>query len=81
VSLKPVPNAALELERRKALTQRVRVGGYYSYGEQLAVVVKVYELGHVMLRDLRTGEWIGCGIDSFRREWWLVKGPAESEAA
>jgi hypothetical protein len=78
---RPVPNAPLELERRKALTRRVQVGAYYRNAETVAEIVKVYELGHVMLRDVGSGEWIGCGIDGFRAEWWLVKGPAGREAA
>jgi hypothetical protein len=79
--VRPVPNAPLELERRKALTRRVQVESYYSNGKDVCEVVKVYELGHVMVRCVRTGEWTGWGIDGFRAEWWLVKGPAEKEAA
>jgi hypothetical protein len=90
VDLKPIASASLELGRRKLLTQRVQVGAYYSDGERLVEVAKVYELGYVILRDVRVAEswegdpciaYTGCGIDAFRREWWLVRGPAGSEEA
>lgn len=73
----PAPDAALELQRRKVLTRRVKVGAYYSDGARLAEVVKVYELGHIILRDV-SPQWddnpyLGCSIDAFRREWWLVR--------
>ena len=88
--LTPIASASLELERRKALTRRVQVGAYYGNGRRLAEVVKVYALGYVLLRDVRVAEswdgdpgvaYSGFGIDAFRREWWLVKGPADTEQA
>jgi hypothetical protein len=90
VRLTPIASASLELERRKALTKRVQVGAYYGNGERLVEVVRVYALGYVVLRDVRVSEaWVGdpCigysgfGIDAFRREWWLVKGPADTDEA
>ena len=88
--LTPIASASLELERRKALTRRIQVGAYYGNGERLAEVVKVYELGYVLLRDVRVAEswrgdpsigYSGFSIDAFRREWWLVKGPSDTEEA
>jgi hypothetical protein len=90
VGLTPIASASLELQRRKALTRRVQVGAYYGNGERLAEVVKVYELGYVLLRDVRVAEgwqgdpsigYSGFSIDAFRREWWLVKGPGDTEEA
>lgn len=55
------------------LTERVEVGAYYTDGQRLAEVTRVYPLGHIQLRDARTGDVVGVGIDAFRRCWWLVK--------
>lgn len=66
---------ATSIELRRALTQRVEVGAYYTDGQRLAEVTRVYPLGHVQMRDSRTGEPLGAGIDAFRRYWWLVRGP------
>lgn len=54
-------------------TQRVEVGAYYTDGERLAEVTRVYSLGHVQMCDALTGEHIGCGIAVFRRDWWRVR--------
>jgi hypothetical protein len=62
-----------------AYTQRVRVGSYYTDGHRLAEVVRVYPLGHIQLRDSRTGEHIGCGIARFREDWWLAATPADEK--
>lgn len=87
---RPIPDGALELERRKRLTARVRLWAYYTDGRRLAEVVKVYELGHIILRDVRvTDTWegdpfvcfISVGIDGFRRDWWLVREAGRNEAA
>jgi hypothetical protein len=51
----------------------VEIGAYYTNGQQLAEVVKVYGLGHIMLRDSSTEEWLGFGISAFRRDWWRVR--------
>jgi hypothetical protein len=63
-----------------AYTQRVRVGSYYTDGHRLAEVVRVYPLGHIQLRDSRTGEHIGCGIARFREDWWLAAARNEEAA-
>ncbi|HEX5979895.1 MAG TPA: hypothetical protein VFY52_02290 [Thermoleophilaceae bacterium] len=90
MSLTPIASASIELERRRALTRRVQVGAYYGNGERLAEVVKVYELGYVLLRDVRVADgwsgdpsigYSGFSIDAFRREWWLVKAPSDTEEA
>jgi hypothetical protein len=63
-----------------AYTQRVKVGAFYTDGQRLAEVIEVNALGYVCLRDAATGERIGCGIDAFRRRWWIARSPAPSEA-
>lgn len=59
---------------QRPLTQRVRLGAYYTNGEYLAEVVEVHPLGSVSLacceRDLPP---VTVGIDAFRRRWWLVR--------
>ncbi len=62
-----------------AYTQRVKPGSYYTDGKHLVQVFRVYELGHVQVRDCETEEIWGYGIESFRRYWWLVR--EEREAA
>jgi hypothetical protein len=63
----------LPLDVARAYTQRVEVGAYYTDGERLAEVTRVYPLGHVQMRDAATGEHIGTGIGAFRRAWWRVR--------
>lgn len=59
------------------LTQRVKVGAYYTDGANLAEVRRVYPLGHIQLIDCSTEEIVGFGIDAFRRRWWLAAAPRE----
>lgn len=55
-------------------TQRVKVGSYYTNGTHLAEVVDVNPLGAVILQHAaRDFPPVTCGIDAFRRRWWLVR--------
>jgi hypothetical protein len=59
----------------RAYTQRVEVGSYYTDGIRLAEVIEVCALGAVDLRDTLSEETWTCGIDAFRRKWWLAREP------
>lgn len=56
-----------------AYTQRVKVGAYYTDGNELWEVVKVHALGSVTLRNTTTGQPWSLGIGAFRRTMWLAK--------
>ena len=61
--------------RSTAFTQRVESGAYYTDGAFLVQVVSVHPLGTVRYADVRDGMETECGIDRFRRSYWLVKSP------
>lgn len=62
-----------ELQKRVQFTQRIKPDSYYTDGERLVEIYRVYPLGHVHMRDVRTNEILGASIAVFRRDWWLVK--------
>lgn len=64
---------AAALDHARALTRRVHIGALYTNGRDHAEVVKTDALGHIHLRDLRTGQRFGRGIHAFRRDWWRVR--------
>jgi hypothetical protein len=58
---------------KRAHTRRIKPGSYYTDGKHLVQVYRVYDLGHIQVRDCETDEIWGYGIESFRRYWWLVR--------
>jgi hypothetical protein len=55
-----------------ALTQRVKVGSYYTNGTELFRVEEVHALGSLTLQNVATDGFREIGIDAFRRQMWLA---------
>lgn len=71
----------IPLHRKRQLATRIRLGGYYTDGRALFEIEGIGVTGCVTVRSAWNGGTRCFDITDFRRMFWLVRDPAESEAA
>lgn len=74
-------STVVPLHRKRQLATRIRVGSYYTDGRALFEIAGIGATGCVTVRSAWNGGTRCFDITDFRRMFWLVRDPGESEAA